>query len=412
MSLASLAELNRRLIDTGQSTVDVNELGGFIPGGADDDETEEEEVIEFQGWARSDRTSFEQAVLWMQANVVLPTGSTTLVDSFLEDWARRWQEDNNYLGTDRMPTLETLLGIDEFISGAMWLPLTGTGALPSVFMSETSPTEEGAEPMEVLAVADPLEGVQFIEVKRQQIAPITRVISQLFATGEPNIAHSVKIAAEVANRVPEPLDRFLERRHLVPGQTFEGDIPDTVDDLPRITQDQLVNQLLETTTVTSGGGGGGTSRSIEFDRNDLIDQVSGLWGQWYFETAPDAQVADIVDDYITEARSFWVGKGGRLEFDTFVRDRLRSLPKYQVFFKNKSPSMSEEQHVAQFAQPIRGLGLRSGLADEHIRTALGSGAGPLDQLKRVTRTREMQVEGDFSRRLAQTISGLGAGARA
>ena len=79
--------------------------------------------------------------------------------------------------------------------------------------------------------------------------------------------------------------------------------------------------------------------------------------------------------------------------------------------QGEPPPHALKQHNAQFAQPIRSLGLRSDLATAEARRSIQSRGSPVEQLRRVTRTREAQQSGGFSQKLAQTVAGLGAGSR-
>jgi predicted NUDIX family phosphoesterase len=123
--------------------------------------------------------------------------------------------------------------------------------------------------------------------------------------------------------------------------------------------------------------------------------------------APMGTINGIVDEYIREAKAFWSGKGGQLDFDTYVRDKLKSQPRYKTVFKHKLPGTTEEAFLNEYLGRISQFGMGDQFNQEQGFAAVTSGAAPIEQVKRVSRTREVQNSGGFSQRLAQTIKGLG-----
>lgn len=397
----------------------------------DTDEPDIEEPATFNGWSRTDKTGFEIAVNWVieQPFAGSSEGKTTLIDAFLEDWAREWREREGLSTLQdpaRVPTLEQLQEDPDFINGATWLPVTGGGqALPSLFTSEftagvtdideeTGEETTGEETVPLIGVSDPLTGVQFFETT---LADDPRVWGTRAASAFHDIIKTAprsREAQEVINRSHatgfDNLDPFGAPDDIFLMNLFKNTPPESETVLPHFSLDDIAG-LMAAPAPT--GGGGGTARTIEFDEANLTEQASNVWADWYLSDAPAGKISDIVDRFMNDARSFWVGKGGKLDFGTFVRDELRKQSQYSTFFRHKAPDMSEEQHVAQFSQPIRqGSTLNPTAATAESIAAVQSGAGPQDQLARVQRTREAQVEGSFASRFAQTIAGLGAGGRA
>lgn len=426
----------------------------------------------FQSFSAVDRLGFERVVNWIVENAFggSATGRTTAIDAFVNDWAIEWRtqqgigpklsqleqaelrnlrdptfrEANKITSADArkrvndlldkskgatpVPTLEQLLETDGFGSGATWLPVTSEGGLPPLFTTETESVDADGNPIitPVIGVSDPLKGVQFVETT---VASDPRVWGTKAASALRQVikqAPRSAAGADIINRATaggftetgkpvsfDNLDPFGMPDDVFLINLYRNTPPELEKPLPNFTLDELAEKLAGPRPKgPSGGGGGGTQRSIEFDRDELMSKTSDVWGQWFLENAPETQVAGIVDDYMREARSFWVGKGGQLDFETFVKNRLKKQPKYTTFFRNKAPDMSEEQHNAQFVNPIRSIGLRPEVATAESIGAITSGASPSDQLKRVTRTREAENLSGFSRKLAATVAGLGGGARA
>lgn len=374
----------------------------------------------YRGWSYTDRYGFEQAVEWLGNHSDVSGLSSTLIDAFLNEWALKWRSEQGFASTEEIsavPTLAELMRDERFISGVFWLPATASGALPPVFRTSQAVTDKDGNPtgeeVALLAMPDPLTGVKFIEEKTATGTDITggsvvtnrdvvnaMVLAQLPATfnqtveektGETDMAH------------------FLEKRGLMPGSE------DLQTSVPIIPMDQLV-QLVTPEAPSGSDGSSGTSRDIVFDRNHLIAQVSDLYNNWFLRPgeAPKGIVGNIVDRYIREAKSFWAGKGGQLDFDTYVRDALRELPRWNAIYRDKTPQQSEEEFLASFAQPIAGLGLDAETTRAQTFAAVSSGGSPASQLQRVSRSEEAERigAGNFAQRLANTLKGLGPGVSA
>lgn len=436
MSLTTLASVNRRLLsihddESVSQTVDYNtKTEGPDPPDEDD------KPDEFRGWSQTDRTEFERGVLWLRANVELPEGSTTFVDSFLEDWAIKWREEQGFSLTesiDATPRLDQLFEEPGFINGAIWLSLTATAQFPSIFTSEKTVEIEGeTEVVELIGVADPLEGVQFIEIpaeKKKLFRETVRVFRDTLG-----LAGSLEKAAELEREgkldIPFPgltqvsaggfRDPFLTGFPLSPGVYPEDFVSRlraqqeqrrAVEDaalLPHFTQEQLAKALKDATTPPPGSSP--ARRVATFDRDNLIEQASTQWQGWLLEGPNLGAIDTIVDDYIREAGAFWTSEGGRLDFDTFLSNRLRTQPRYATIFRHKPEAMTEDLFLRQF-RAIGDLGLRPESSLTQLEASVTSGGSPSGQLQRVTRGREFQTSGGFSQRLASVLSGLGSGAR-
>ena len=429
MSLTALTNLNQMLIrsalrfttepteedvedaadSAGNSIIDATGTGGgvfLIPDTSG--------PPEFRGFAATDKFGFERVVEWMQQNAAVSGLSTTLVDAFVEGWALKWRGEHKWGPTDSImsvPTVEELIDRDDFAQGAFWLPLTAGDQLPPLFRTAQQVTDEEGNVTEValIAVPDPLTGVEFIEETVStdvgadefggNVVTNREIVDRIIADQMPeSFASTVRAETGETN-----LPRFLERRGILPG----AEDPTVV---PTISIDELTAMLEG--PAPSTGGGTSTRRDISFDRDHLIDQVDQLWKSWYRQGAPQNRVEGIVDSYIRQARAFWNGDGGQLNFDTFVRSKLRTQPLYRSMFRHKPEATSEEQFIADFEAPISQLGLRGDLELEQTRASVMSGGSPAAQFQRVSQTREAQLGGGFSQQLAQTLAGLGAGSRA
>ena len=170
-SFNSLFQVNEALLNEGTDddgeapsgqlpfTPDTTEGAGAPTGG--------EDKATFRGFNLTNRPVFEQVVNWIIDN---PFGGeisnrTQSLDGFVNAWAIKWREEQGLDPDDsitRVPSLNELLGTEEFLNGASWLPITQqAGILPPLFRT-LSQDEEGNDQMFVVR-NDPLSGLTFIE---------------------------------------------------------------------------------------------------------------------------------------------------------------------------------------------------------------------------------------------------------
>jgi hypothetical protein len=438
IGLASLTALNQRLIaQTVEDEESIAETEDALFGGYTPPEVTEEEQVEQRGrFSIANPLEFNRIKEWLESNIFAgQTGMSPLIGAFVNEWDVEYREMQGWSPEENIgdgATLERLLEDDRFINGALWLPLTGTNGVPPVFESVVE--GEDGESLPVVAVASPLTGVEFIT---EEVLPTRPALMyEMARRGSEAAVAAVKramgskyqadLAAEGDTRgrrtqggSPRPGADLREGGvGKVTGINWANFVrsmapaPGVADrPLPTITQDELVSALTAATGSRSsgGGGGGGTRRDIAFDRNHLIAQVSDRWRDWMFDPnePPLGWIGSQVDSYIREARAFWSGKGGQLDFETYINDKLRAHPRYKEIYRYKGANESEEQFKARFAQPIAQLGMSSEFTREQTEAALTSGAGPAEQLKRISRSAEVEGAGGFSRRLGETLAGLG-----
>lgn len=443
VGISDLTELNQRLIAAASVPGVVFDTGNPIIGGPGGDEPtgrpEDPDAgagAEVRGrMSSADPFEFYRIREWIKQEVFggdLQGMSIEVINAFINEWD---EEVRRELGLapeeeiDRGATLEELLNRDDqkFLQGASWLPVTGRGLLPPIFTTSTEvPTEEGgAQEVPVVGIANPLTGVEFVEASvevasnpknwataaglawRKIIAqdPFSDISSGLIeGARQARIDISGGNMGRVGLVAPDAMDPGDWQLHVA---RFSKAPRKTV---PHIPKEQLLElrrapeDRSRTSTTT-------TRRDITFDRNHLVAQVENLWHSWFFEPgeAPRAKVESVVDGYVREARAFWRGKGGQLDFDTYVRNKLREEPRWKQIFGKKLPGQSEEDFIASFQQPIARLGQSAEFTREQTVAALQSGGSPTEQLRRVVGTREVQMSGGFSQRLAQTLRGIGVG---
>ncbi len=437
MSLANLTTISRRLIlqvsDEEEAATNTSRFNQTQTSA--EPVEDEEKPDEFKGFSSTNRTEFETLVNWFTQNAFggSAAGRTTIIDSFLNDWAVQWRRDQGLgdtEGINRTPTAEDLLNNGDFINAALWLPLTSSAAVPPVFES-TMQTEDGEQVL-AIGTADVMKGVRFIEATDTEALKqdpqtlfevVRRTGTDLLRRARGGGVGTDDETAQAARDVTQT-PNVNQATGFVTGTSPQLDLPDYVRTailysdpaaegrepqapLPSISQEDLVNRLIDTVSGGGRGGGGGGRRDFVVDRDQLMAAAREKWGRWLREAPPDERVGGIVDQYINEAGSFWRTKGGQLDFNTFLENNLKKQPRYQMIFRNLPPGTTEERFIGSFEQPISQLGLRPGLAFEQTNRALLSGGSAQGQFERVSRSREAQLQGGFSQKLARTLSGLG-----
>lgn len=427
MALSDLASLNARILSAQTFQTDegtaVSQFNATTEGATPPADTTDE----FRGFSTTSKLDFEQVVNWIIANSFggSATGKTTAIDAFVNDWGIQWRTDLGLSPTDeldRTPTLNDLLNNEAFVSGALWLPLTSQTAVPPVFLTDT--TSPDGTPVPAVGVSSVMEGIRFIEYSpdpnqfRENLKQNPSALREIIRLGGTD-AVTRSISGAPATPVVNASTGFVTGNtpqvvtpEVNPSTGFvtgvTSVIPPTID-IPSIPQSSLIEAL---GNVVSGGGsiggGGGGRRDLVVDENQLRAETSDLWSSWLREAPNDAKVNTIVDDYVREASSFWRDKGGQLDFQTYVENKLKSEPRYQLLYRNKPPEMSELQYQSTFSNPISGLGLRPDLASTETTRSILSGGSPAGQAQRVAGTREATQGGlTLSQKFARTLSGLG-----
>lgn len=426
-------------------------------------------------FSSADPLEFNRIKEWVEAQVFggASTGMSPLIGAFINDWADKLAGPPKRDATGKLtrdpstgaavtgfPTLEDMLNTDGFLNGALWLPLTANNGLPPVF--ESSQTAEDGTEQPVVGVADPLTGVEFIEIQ-PDLAELKKRPQTLFqiaqrgrdfirraeiAQGQPDVTpagtrqittvsqtpsegglrptiqqtpsegggstpvRSATIPREtITQKTKMSLPDYMKTLILYSDPAAEGRTP--TEPLPSISQSDLIDKLTSALGTGGGGGGGAGRRDLVFDRDHLVAQVEDLWRSWMLDPnqPPRDWIGSQVDAYVREARSFWSSKGGQLDFDTYMRDKLKSHPRFQEVYKYLPGNQTPEQFLSTFAQPISQFGQNADFTRQQTFQAITSGAGPAAQLERISRTRQVENAGagGYSKKLAQTLAGIGVG---
>jgi len=163
---------------------------------------------------------------------------------------------------------------------------------------------------------------------------------------------------------------------------------------------------------TGSGGRGSAARTAQtFDRRELARAAMERWRGELMEEPDDKELERLVSGYIKDANAFWVGKAGRLDFDTYIMDNLERTPRWSTLYSKKPPAMTPAEYRAQYQQSVGQFGLSSRTAQKQVESGLTSGAGVAGFTERVSRTREARTinAGTYSQRFAQSMAQSGLG---
>lgn len=182
---------------------------------------------------------------------------------------------------------------------------------------------------------------------------------------------------------------------------------------PSYTSDEFAQLVagFSPTKPRGGGGGGRAARDpLVFDKRQLSMSISDEWRTALLEDPDDATVTQIVSDYLTEANAFWLREAGRLDFNTFVTDRINATDRHTFLYEKKPEHLSDREYMSGFQQVVGQFGFSGRVASREIEAGAASGAGLAGFGERVSRTREARFAagGGFSRQLANQMSQMGS----
>ena len=187
--------------------------------------------------------------------------------------------------------------------------------------------------------------------------------------------------------------------------------------VPRYTPDQLADILGSLSPISggvggSGGGSGGAGRAaLAFDRAQLAEEATNRWRGLLLEEPDQATLDSLVGDYISEANAFWMKEAGRLDYDTYVVDRVRSTDRHTFLYDKKPEFQSEAEYMGGFRQTVGQFGFNDRAALRETEAGAHSGVGLAGFGERVGRTSEARLAstGSYSQRFAQSMASSGLG---
>lgn len=183
--------------------------------------------------------------------------------------------------------------------------------------------------------------------------------------------------------------------------------------LPTLTDDDIARIRLQAPAFRGSGGGrgGGVSRQPRpFDKREIRENVRRYLERTLREPAADAQINQLVTEYITEAQAFWMGNGGSVDISAFLQERVRGLDRYRLLYDQKPAHMSEGEYMSQFDNTAAAFGLRADQSNRQVVKAASAGVAPQGFRERLSKSLPVrrQGQGRFSQQLAETVGQLGA----
>lgn len=183
-------------------------------------------------------------------------------------------------------------------------------------------------------------------------------------------------------------------------------------DRPAYTGEQLSAILSPIRRTRGGSGGGGATRTAQqYDKRELARAVQDYWREELMEEPDDGNVNAIVSGFIKDANAFWVGKAGRLDFQTYLADRVEKTERWGTLYEKKPEHLTTGEYRGQYQQAAGSFGMRNLSTQAEVESGLTSGAGVAGFTERVGRTREARAinQGSYSQRFAQSMASSGLG---
>ena len=183
------------------------------------------------------------------------------------------------------------------------------------------------------------------------------------------------------------------------------------DVIPESDLQNILAGLSPISQPSGGGGGGGTARDpLVFDRRQLESAALDRWRGRLLEEPEDDVISQVVSDYIGKANAFWMQESGRLDFDTFVVDRIEGTDRSHFLYERKPEFQSHEEYIGGFRSATAKFGINNTATLREIEAGAHAGVGAAGFQERVSKTREARnVDGGgFSRNLANQMAQMGA----
>ena len=143
-----------------------------------------------------------------------------------------------------------------------------------------------------------------------------------------------------------------------------------------------------------------------FDENELTAAVEEYWGAYLLEDAPNARA--IARSYIDAVVA--TGAQQKLDFETFVVERIKQAPRYRQIYANKPEGRSELEYITPYtSMATQVLGGSSGNRKQLGSIVAGGaalGSSPDAFAERLKRTDAVKNSSGFIRSLEDTTAAV------
>lgn len=122
-----------------------------------------------------------------------------------------------------------------------------------------------------------------------------------------------------------------------------------------------------------GGGGGGGGRNVRdlFDVDALSGRITDMWQTFLISEPANAKA--LANDYI----NLVAGSPDRtIDFETWVKNRMKEDPRWNFVFQNKPKGISEESYIRYYAGQVMNVLGPTGDAPGIARSQAALAAGP------------------------------------
>lgn len=162
--------------------------------------------------------------------------------------------------------------------------------------------------------------------------------------------------------------------------------------------------------VSSGGGSGRGRRRptaaeirSQFDVEQLTNTINQMSQALLLEEAPEAR--SMAKAYVS---AIVANPDQKLDFETFVREKLLSKPRAKMIYQNKPEGLSEEQFLQPYVQAAQQR-IGPGFGDQLSDIAIGGArmvSSPQTFQARLNRTRQVQSGAPFLSKLGERLSSV------
>lgn len=126
-------------------------------------------------------------------------------------------------------------------------------------------------------------------------------------------------------------------------------------------------------SVGGGGGGGGGGRNVRdlFDADALAGRITDMWQTFLISEPPNAKA--LAGEYI----NLVAGNPDRtVDFETWVKGRMKEDPRWNFVFQNKPAGISEESYIKYYASQVMNVLGPVGDAPGIARSQAALASGP------------------------------------
>lgn len=152
--------------------------------------------------------------------------------------------------------------------------------------------------------------------------------------------------------------------------------------------------------------GGGFQPKFAVDERKLRERGKDLWRAYLREEPNDSQLREWVRIFAGEAEGMW-RRGGTLDFDAFMKGRIRSTSRYSHIYNRKPEGLDELEWMREYDQVMKAIGVPERLQNPYSVRAANQGQSSLGFASRASRSADVRDVNtyNFAAQFANSIRG-------